>query len=36
VALGERLHYLVVIAHPPFDDEAKLIDALTHIWMTVL
>jgi hypothetical protein len=22
--------------HPPFDDEAKLIDALTHIWMTVL
>jgi len=32
--LGERLYYLAALGVPPFDDEEKLVDALTHIWMT--
>jgi AcrR family transcriptional regulator len=34
--LGERLYYLAAIGVPPFDDEKKLVDALTHLWMTSL
>jgi TetR/AcrR family transcriptional regulator, ethionamide resistance regulator len=34
--LGERLYYLAALGVPPFDDEEKLVDALTHIWMTSL
>ena len=34
--LGERLYYLAAIGVPPFDDEQKLIDVLTHIWMSSL
>jgi AcrR family transcriptional regulator len=31
--LGERLYYLAAIGVPPFDDQEKLVDVLTHIWM---
>lgn len=34
--LGERLYYLAAIGVPPFDDQEKLIDVLTHIWMTAV
>jgi TetR/AcrR family transcriptional regulator, ethionamide resistance regulator len=34
--LGERLYYLAALGVPPFDDEEKLVDALTHVWMTSL
>jgi hypothetical protein len=34
--LGERLYYLAAIDIPPFDDQDKLIDVLTHIWMTAV
>jgi AcrR family transcriptional regulator len=34
--LGERLYYLAAIGVPPFDDEDKLVDVLTHIWLTAL
>jgi AcrR family transcriptional regulator len=34
--LGERLYYLAALGVPPFDDEEKLVDALTHIWMSSL
>jgi hypothetical protein len=29
-------HYLAAIDQPPFDDEARLIDALTDIWLAVI
>ena len=32
--LGERLYYLAALGVPPFDDEEKLVDVLTHIWLT--
>ncbi len=34
--LGERLYYLAALDLPPFDDQEKLVDVLTHIWMAVL
>lgn len=34
--LGERLYYLAALGVPPFDDDRKLVDVLTHIWMTSL
>jgi AcrR family transcriptional regulator len=34
--LGERLYYLAAIGVPPFDDQEKLVDVLTHIWMTAV
>ena len=34
--LGERLYYLAAIGVPPFTDEKKLVDVLTHIWLTSL
>jgi hypothetical protein len=34
--LGERLYYLAAIGVPPFDDERRLVDVLTHIWMSSL
>jgi hypothetical protein len=34
--LGERLYHLAAIGVPPFDDERKLVDVLTHIWMSSL
>jgi TetR/AcrR family transcriptional regulator, ethionamide resistance regulator len=34
--LGERLYYLAAIGVSPFDDQEKLIDVLTHIWMTAV
>lgn len=30
--LGERLYYLAAIGIPPFDDDQRLVDALTEIW----
>jgi AcrR family transcriptional regulator len=32
--LGERLYYLAALEVPPFGDEEKLVDVLTHIWLT--
>ena len=34
--LGERLYYLAAIGVPPFDDQEKLVDVLTHFWMTAV
>jgi TetR/AcrR family transcriptional regulator, ethionamide resistance regulator len=34
--LGERLYYLAALGVPPFDDQEKLVDVLTHIWMTAV
>jgi AcrR family transcriptional regulator len=34
--LGERLYYLAAVGLPPFNDQDKLIDALTHTWLAVL
>jgi TetR/AcrR family transcriptional regulator, ethionamide resistance regulator len=34
--MGERAYYLAAIDQPPFDDEARLIDALTDIWLAVI
>jgi AcrR family transcriptional regulator len=34
--LGERLYYLAALGLPPFDDQEKLVDVLTHIWMAAL
>jgi AcrR family transcriptional regulator len=34
--LGERLYYLAAVGVPPFDDQEKLVDVLTHIWMTAV
>jgi TetR/AcrR family transcriptional regulator, ethionamide resistance regulator len=34
--LGERLYYLAALGVAPFDDEEKLVDVLTHIWVTSL
>ncbi|MEV5721316.1 TetR/AcrR family transcriptional regulator [Amycolatopsis mediterranei] len=34
--LGERLYYLAAKGVPPFDDQEKLVDTLTHTWMSVL
>jgi AcrR family transcriptional regulator len=31
--LGERLYYLAAVGVPPFDDQEKLVDVLTHVWM---
>jgi AcrR family transcriptional regulator len=32
--LGERLYYLAAVGVPPFDDRDKLVDTLTHFWMS--
>jgi AcrR family transcriptional regulator len=32
--LGERLYYLAALDVAPFGDEQKLVDVLTHIWLT--
>jgi AcrR family transcriptional regulator len=34
--LGERLYYLAALGEPPFDDQDKLVDALTHAWLAML
>lgn len=34
--LGERLYYLAAKDVPPFNDRDKLVDTLTHTWMSVL
>ena len=34
--LGERLYYLSALGLYPFDDQDKLINVLTHIWMSAL
>jgi AcrR family transcriptional regulator len=34
--LGERLYYLAAVGVAPFDDQEKLVDVLTHIWMTAV
>jgi AcrR family transcriptional regulator len=34
--LGERLYYLAAIDVPPFDDQEKLVNVLTYIWMTAV
>jgi AcrR family transcriptional regulator len=34
--LGERLYYLAATGIEPFDEEDRLVDVLTHIWMTAL
>ncbi|TDD65660.1 TetR/AcrR family transcriptional regulator [Actinomadura darangshiensis] len=34
--LGERLYYLAALGQAPFDDQEKLTDVLTHIWMSAL
>lgn len=34
--LGERLYYLAAVGVPPFDDQEKLVEVLTHIWMTAV
>jgi AcrR family transcriptional regulator len=34
--LGERLYYLAALGVEPFADEEKLIDVLTHIWVSTL
>jgi AcrR family transcriptional regulator len=31
--LGERLYYLAAVGVPPFDDQEKLVDVLTEVWM---
>jgi AcrR family transcriptional regulator len=34
--LGERVYYLAAIGHAPFDDEDRLVDALTEIWLAAV
>ena len=34
--MGERAYYLAAIGHPAFDDEERLVDALTDIWLAVI
>lgn len=34
--LGERLYYLAAIGVAPFDDEQRLVDALTEIWAATI
>ena len=34
--LGEHLYYLAAIGQAPFDDEEKLVNALTEIWQAVV
>jgi AcrR family transcriptional regulator len=34
--LGERLYYLAAVGVPPFDDQEKVVDVLTHIWMAAV
>jgi AcrR family transcriptional regulator len=34
--LGERLYYLAAIGLPPFNEQDKLVDALTYTWLAVL
>jgi AcrR family transcriptional regulator len=34
--LGERLYYLAAVGVAPFDDQEKLVDVLTHVWMTAV
>jgi TetR/AcrR family transcriptional regulator, ethionamide resistance regulator len=34
--LGERLYYLAALGVAPFDDEQKLVDVMTHIWLTAV
>ena len=34
--LGERLYYLAALGVPPYDDEERLVDVLTHMWLTTL
>ena len=34
--LGERLYYLAALDEPPFDDETRLIDTLTEIWLATV
>ena len=34
--MGERAYYLAAIGHPAFNDEERLVDALTDIWLAVI
>ena len=34
--LGERLYYLAALGVPPFDDEQRLVDVITRIWLETL
>ncbi|MEU5784941.1 TetR/AcrR family transcriptional regulator [Micromonospora lupini] len=33
---GERLYYLAACGVPPFDDRNRLVDTLTHLWVSAL
>ncbi len=34
--MGERAYYLAAIGHPEFNEEERLVDALTDIWLAVI
>jgi len=34
--LGERVYYLAAIGQPPFDDQDRLVDTLTEIWLAAV
>jgi TetR/AcrR family transcriptional regulator, ethionamide resistance regulator len=34
--MGERAYYLAAIGHPDFDDQQRLVDALTEIWLAAI
>jgi TetR/AcrR family transcriptional regulator, ethionamide resistance regulator len=34
--LGERVYYLAAIGQPPFDDQDRLVGALTEIWLAAV
>jgi AcrR family transcriptional regulator len=34
--LGERVNYLAAIGEPPFDNEDRVVETLTHIWMSTI
>lgn len=34
--MGERAYYLAAIGHPDFEDEERLVDALTEVWLAAI
>lgn len=34
--MGERAYYLAAVGHPAFSDEQRLVDVLTHVWLTAI
>jgi TetR/AcrR family transcriptional regulator, ethionamide resistance regulator len=34
--MGERAYYLAAIGHPDFDDQQRLVEALTEIWLATI